>query len=52
MLRGQGASTACNIGVINDLDEHNHLLLALGRGLVNAEATDQSQVYLGYLRTW
>jgi hypothetical protein len=52
MSSGQGSSTGFNLGVVNDLDEHNHLMLALGRGLVHASSSNEGSVYAAYLRTW
>ncbi len=44
--------TGFNIGAIYDFDEHNHLLASAGRGLQNANETNQFSWYLGYQLTW
>ncbi len=44
--------TGFNIGAIYDFDEHNHLLVSAGRGLENANDTNQFSWYLGYQLTW
>jgi hypothetical protein len=49
---GEGSSTGFNLGVIFDIDEHNHLLLSAGRGLTNIDTTNQSSLYVGYQLTW
>ena len=45
-------TTGFNIGAIYDVDEHNHLLVSAGRGLQNADETNQFSWYLGYQLTW
>jgi len=45
---GAPAITGFNFGAIYDFDEHNHLLVSAGRGLANANASDQFTWYLGY----
>jgi hypothetical protein len=41
-------TTGFNIGVIYDLDEHNHLLASVGAGLQNASTTNLFSWYLAY----
>ena len=45
-------STGFNLGGIYDLDAHNHLLFSAGRGLQNADDTNQYSWYLGWQITW
>lgn len=45
---GQGESSGFNVGGIFDLSEHHHLLLSIGRGLQNREATNRVSSYLAY----
>jgi hypothetical protein len=45
-------STGLNLGGIYDLDAHNHLLFSAGRGLQNADDTNQYSWYLGWQITW
>ena len=49
---GEGSSTGFNLGGSFNFDEHNHLLFSAGRGLDNADATNQFSFYLGYQLTW
>ena len=49
---GQGSSTGFNIGGYYNFNERDHLLLSLGKGLRNVNATNQLSSYLGYERTW
>ena len=41
-------SAGFNIGAIYDFDEHDHLLVSVGRGLQNAPETNQVSWYLAY----
>ncbi len=45
-------STGLNLGGIYDLDEHNHVLFSAGRGLQNADNTNQFSWYLGWQITY
>lgn len=49
---GEGSSTGFNFGAIYDFDEHNHLVFSTGRGLANADATNQLSSYIAYQLTW
>jgi len=49
---GEGSSTGFNVGGYYNFDEHNHLLLTVGRGVTNAERTNRSSSYVGYQWTW
>jgi hypothetical protein len=49
---GQGDSSGFNIGSTLNLDEHNHLLLSIGRGLQNIAATNKVSSYLAYQFTY
>ena len=51
-VAGKGASTGFNLGGSYNFDEHNHLLFSAGKGLTNADATNQFSTYMGYQRTW
>ena len=41
-------TTGFNLGLIYDLDDHNHLLASAGRALQNASSTNLYSWYLGY----
>ena len=45
---GTSAITGFNIGATYDFNEHDHLLLSAGRGIVNANVSDQLTWYVGY----
>jgi len=45
---GEPAFTGFNVGAVYDLDEHVHLLISAGRGLQNANRSDQATWYVGY----
>lgn len=45
---GTSAITGFNVGATYDFDAHDHLLISAGRGLVNANASDQLTWYIGY----
>lgn len=49
---GEGSSIGFNIGGIYDFDDHNHLLVSIGRGLSNISATNEFSSYIGYQWTW
>ncbi len=49
---GQGSSSGFNIGGFYKFDRQNHLLMAIGKGLVNASVTDIASLYLGYEWIW
>jgi|NGEPerStandDraft_6_1074524.scaffolds.fasta_scaffold01518_13 hypothetical protein len=49
---GQGSISGFNVGGQFNIDEHDHLLFSLGRGLQNAQATDRVSSYLGYQLTF
>ena len=49
---GEGASGGFNVGLSINLDEHNHVLLSVGRGLTNADATNRFSSYASFQRTW
>lgn len=49
---GQGSSSGFNLGGCYNFDEHDHLMFSAGRGLQNANLTNQLSTYLAYLRTW
>jgi hypothetical protein len=51
-VSGEGSSTGFNLGGSYNFDEHNHLLFSAGRGLTNADQTNQFSSYLGYQLTW
>ena len=48
---GGPALTGFNLGAIYGFDEYHHLLVSAGRGLRNANATDQFTWYLGFKLT-
>ena len=50
--QGQGSSTGFNLGGAYNFDENNHLLFSVGKGLSNADLTNQFSSYLGYQWTW
>jgi len=41
-------STGFNVGAIYDLNEHNHFVFSVGRGLQNADTTNEFSWYVGY----
>jgi hypothetical protein len=41
-------STGFNVGVLYDLNEHNHLLFSAGRGIQNASETNRFSWYIAY----
>jgi hypothetical protein len=41
-------SSGFNVGAIYDFDDHNHLLVSLGRGLQNASETNRFSWYIAY----
>ena len=41
-------STGLNVGVLYDLNEHNHLLFSAGRGIQNASETNRFSWYIAY----
>ena len=49
---GQGSSTGFNVGGYYNFNEHDHLLLSVGKGLRNISTTNQLSIYLGYELTW
>lgn len=49
---GIGMSSGFNLGGIYNFDEQNHLLFSAGRGLANADDTNQFSFYFGYQLTW
>lgn len=49
---GVGSSTGFNLGGMYHFTEHHHLLFTAGRGLSNAQLTNQFSSYLGYEWTW
>jgi hypothetical protein len=49
---GGAPSPGFNVGGVYDFNEHNHLLFSAGRGLANANATNQFSYYLGYQWTF
>ena len=49
---GARDSAGFNIGAMYDFDEHNHLLVSMGRGLQNASATNVFSWYLAYQITY
>lgn len=49
---GQGTSTGFNVGGFYNIDEHNHLLLTVGKGVRNAPETNRVSSYLGYQYTF
>lgn len=51
-VAGQGASTGFNLGGYYNFDEHNHLLFSAGKGLKNANLTNQLSTYLAYQWVW
>jgi hypothetical protein len=51
-VAGEGASTGFSLGGTYNLDDHNHLLFSVGRGLTNASKTNEFSSYLGYQLTW
>ncbi len=48
---GGDSSTGFNFGATYDFNEHSHLLLSAGRGLQNADTTNQFSWYVGFLLT-
>jgi hypothetical protein len=44
-------STGFNFGAIYNFDEHDHLLFSAGRGLQNADTTNDFSWYVGFLLT-
>jgi len=52
MTIGGRDSAGFNIGAIYDFDEHNHLLVSMGRGLQNASATNLFSWYVAYQITY
>ena len=51
-VSGEGSSSGFNLGGTYSLDEHNCLLFSAGRGLTNADKSNRSSSYIGYLLTW
>jgi hypothetical protein len=49
---GGQESTGFNIGTIYDLNENHHLLFSGGRGIQNANTTNELTYYLGFLLTF
>lgn len=49
---GLGASTGFNVGGLYNIDEHNHLLFSVGKGLQKAAQTNRVSSYLGYQFTF
>lgn len=49
---GEGSSSGFNLGGFYNFTEHHHLLVSAGRGLSNANRTNQLSSYLGYQLTW
>lgn len=45
---GSKDSSGFNLGAIYDFDDHNHLLISMGRGLQNASDTNQFSWYIAY----
>ena len=48
---GGDDSTGFNFGAIYDFNEHNHFLFSAGRGLQNADTTNDFSWYVGFLFT-
>ena len=48
---GEDDSTGFNFGAIYDFNEHNHFLFSAGRGLQNADTTNDFSWYVGFLFT-
>jgi hypothetical protein len=51
-IAGQGSSSGYNLGGSYNFDEHNHLLLSVGKGVRNVAQTDQLSAYLAYQWTY
>lgn len=51
-MAGTGSSSGFNLGGFYNFDENNHLLFSAGRGLANANMTNQLASYVGYQWTW
>ena len=51
-VSGEGSSSGFNLGGFYNFDAHNHLLFSVGRGLTNAEMTNQNSSYVSYQLTW
>lgn len=49
---GEGSSTGMNLGGSYTFTEHHHLVFSAGRGITNANKTNQFSSYLGYELTW
>jgi len=49
---GEGSSSGFNLGGSYNFDDHNHLLFSVGKGLSNADLTNQFSSYLAYQWTW
>jgi len=49
---GEGASSGFNVGGSFNPSEHHHILLSLGKGLQNADATNKFSSYLAYQLTY
>ena len=47
-VQGGAALTGLNVGATYDFDAHHHLLVSAGRGIANANTTDQFTWYLGF----
>jgi hypothetical protein len=50
-VSGGASLTGFNVGATYDFDEHHQLLVSAGRGLQNADTTDQFTWYLGFAFT-
>ena len=48
---GEDDSTGFKFGAIYDFNEHNHFLFSAGRGLQNADTTNDFSWYVGVLLT-
>lgn len=51
-VAGQGASTGFNLGGSYNVDEHNHVLYSVGKGLQNASRTNRVSSYIAYQMTY
>jgi hypothetical protein len=45
---GGGNSSGFNVGAMYDFDEHNHLLISMGRGFQNAADSNKFSWYIAY----
>ena len=49
---GEGSSSGFNIGTVYDINEQHHLLLSAGKGLRNANRTNQFSSFIAYQLTF